>query len=98
MTEKARVEIEYCTGCGFLLRAAWLAQELLTSFKDELTSLSLCPGHDGVFIIRVKGENTEDAILWDRKTEGRFPEAKEIKQRLRDSIAPEKSLGHSDRK
>ncbi len=98
MTEKARVEIEYCTGCGFLLRAAWLAQELLSTFKDELASVSLCPGHGGVFIIQVKGENTEDTILWDRKIEGHFPEAKEIKQRLRDSIAPEMSLGHSDRK
>lgn len=98
MTTEARVEIEYCTGCGFLLRAAWLAQELLTTFKDELACVSLCPGHGGIFIIRLKGENEEDVILWDRKTEGRFPEAKEIKQRLRDRIAPEKSLGHSDRK
>jgi len=28
-----RVEIEYCTGCRFLPRAAWLAQELLTTFE-----------------------------------------------------------------
>ena len=95
MNEKPRVEIEYCTGCGFLLRAAWLAQELLTTFKDELASVSLCPGHSGIFVIRIVAEGQ---ILWDRKIEGRFPEAKEIKQRLRDKIAPDKSLGHSDRK
>lgn len=34
--------------------------------------------------------------LFDRGTEGRFPEVKEIKQAIRDSIAPEKDLGHSD--
>ena len=92
MSEKPRIEIEYCTGCRFLLRAAWLAQELLTTFENELGAVTLIPGHGGVFEIRL-GKTR----LWDRKTEGRFPEAKEIKQRLRDEIAPEKSLGHSDR-
>lgn len=34
--------------------------------------------------------------IFDRKTEGRFPEPKEIKQKIRDRIAPSKDLGHSD--
>ena len=34
--------------------------------------------------------------LFDRKTEGRFPEPKEIKQMIRDKVAPDRSLGHSD--
>lgn len=87
-----RLEIEYCARCNFLLRAAWLAQELLTTFAEELGEVSLQPSTGGVFEIRLDGET-----LWSRKAEGRFPEAKEIKQRVRDRIAPAKSLGHSDR-
>ncbi len=90
--KQPRIEIEYCTRCHFLLRAAWLAQELLYSFSEELGEVALQPGGGGVFQIRLDG-----AILWDRKQEGRFPEAREIKQRVRDLIAPDKSLGHSDR-
>jgi predicted Rdx family selenoprotein len=36
-------------------------------------------------------------LVWDRKVEGGFPESKELKQRIRDYIAPEKFLGHSDK-
>ncbi|MBN2702374.1 MAG: SelT/SelW/SelH family protein [Methylohalobius sp. ZOD2] len=87
-----RVEIEYCTRCHFLLRAAWLAQELLTTFAEEIGEVALQPGTDGIFEVRLA-----DTVLWSRQREGRFPEAKEIKQRLRDQIAPKKPLGHSDR-
>ena len=75
------------------MRAAWLAQELLTTFEDELGEVALRPGTGGVFEIRLADER----VIWSRKQEGRFPEAKEVKQRLRDLIAPERSLGHSDR-
>jgi selenoprotein W-related protein len=92
MTTKPRVEIEYCTQCRWLLRAAWLAQELLTTFVQELGEVALKPGTGGIFEIRVNGET-----LFSRKQQNRFPEAKEIKQLLRDKIAPEKDLGHSDR-
>ena len=89
---KPVLEIEYCTQCRWLLRAAWLAQELLTTFEEELGGVTLIPGTGGIFEIRGTG-----ILLWSRKTEGRFPEAKELKQRVRDQIAPERSLGHSDR-
>jgi selenoprotein W-related protein len=89
---KPRVEIEYCTQCRWMLRAAWLAQELLTTFEEELSGVTLVPGAGGIFEVRL-GET----VLWSRKTEGRFPEAKELKQRVRDQVAPEKNLGHSDR-
>jgi selenoprotein W-related protein len=92
MTAKPRVEIEYCTQCRWLLRAAWLAQELLTTFEAELGGVTLIPGTGGIFEVRC-GEHT----LWSRKAEGRFPEAKELKQKVRDVIAPDKPLGHSDR-
>jgi selenoprotein W-related protein len=86
-----RVEIEYCTQCRWLLRAGWTAQELLTTFQAELGEVALVPGTGGVFDVRVG-----DDIVWSRSIEGRFPELKELKQRLRDIIAPGRSLGHSD--
>lgn len=87
-----RIEITYCTQCRWLLRAAWYAQELLTTFEREIGEVALCPGTGGVFEVRVG-----DALVWSRKDEGRFPDAKELKQRVRDQIAPDKDLGHADR-
>ena len=86
------VEIEYCTQCRWLLRAAWLAQELLTTFDADLNAVSLMPGTGGVFEVRLNG-----ATLFSRKTAGRFPESKELKQLIRDVIAPERDLGHSEK-
>ena len=91
MTSKHHVEIEYCTQCRWLLRATWIAQELLTTFEGELGEVSLIPGKGGVLEVRVDG-----ATVWSRKAEGRLPEPKELKQRLRDLVAPGKNLGHSD--
>ena len=87
------VEIQYCTQCRWLLRAAWMAQELLTTFEDEITSLTLKPGTGGIFEVRVN-----DNLVWSRKEEGRFPEITELKQRVRDQVAPDRDLGHSDKK
>lgn len=89
---KPSVEIEYCPGCRWLLRAGWTAQELLTTFEQELGAVTLKPSEmGGKFTVSV-GE----CIVWDRKSEGRFPEMKELKQLIRDQIAPERGLGHSD--
>lgn len=89
------VTIYYCTGCRWLLRAAYFGQELLTTFSDEIKSVTLVPSKPpakgGRFSIELNGE-----LLFDRATEGRFPEVKEIKQMIRDTIDPEKDLGHSD--
>ena len=92
MAKQPRVEITFCTQCRWLLRAAWMAQELITTFPDELGETALVPGSGGVFEIRV-----DDELIWSRKQEGRFPEITELKQLVRDRIAPEKDLGHSDR-
>ena len=91
MQSSPLIEIEYCTQCRWLLRAAWLAQELLTTFEEEIGGVTLKPGAGGIFEVRCGS-----ALLWSRKQEGRFPEAKELKQRVRDLVAPEKPLGHSD--
>ena len=88
-----RVEIEYCTQCRWMMRAAWMAQELLTTFQDEIGEVALQPGTGGILEIRVESET-----IWSRAAEGRFPELKELKQRLRDRIAPELDLGHSEQK
>lgn len=87
-----RVEIHYCTRCRWLLRAGWMAQELLTSFEEEIGELALVPGDGGIFEVRADGE-----LVWSRKERGRFPELPELKQLVRDRIAPGKDLGHSDR-
>jgi selenoprotein W-related protein len=91
MPHTPRLEIEYCTQCRWLLRAAWVAQELLTTFQAELGEVALIPGTGGVFDVRV-----DDRLIWSRKSEGRFAEIKELKQRVRDIVAPERTLGHSD--
>lgn len=87
-----RVEIRYCTQCRWLLRAAWMAQELLTTFEHELREVALAPGTGGLFEVRV-----EDELIWSRREAGRFPDIKELKQLVRDRVAPDKPLGHSDR-
>jgi len=86
------VEIEYCTQCRWLLRASWMAQELLTTFDTDLTAVSLMPGTGGIFEVRLN-----NVVLFARKAMGRFPESKELKQLIRDHIDPERSLGHSDK-
>ena len=93
MTELPRIEIEYCTQCRWLLRAAWMAQELLTTFEAEIGGVALVPGTGGIFEVRSAGK-----LLWSRKAEGRFPDIKQLKQIVRDHVAPEKPLGHSDKK
>ncbi len=87
------MEIEYCTQCRWLMRAAWTAQELLTTFPQELGEVALMPATGGVFDIRLDGET-----LWSRKAEGGFAEVPLLKQMVRDRIAPGRKLGHSDRK
>lgn len=87
------VTIEYCTQCRWLLRAAWMAQELLTTFEDELKAVNLQPGTGGIFEVRLN-----DVVIFNRKDHGRFPESKELKQLIRDVIDPTRDLGHSDKK
>ena len=93
MSGKPRIEIEYCTQCRWLLRAGWMAQELLSTFETELGGVMLIPGTGGIFEVRVEGET-----VWSRKSEGRFPDITELKQRVRDKVAPERDLGHVDRR
>lgn len=91
---KASITIEYCPKCHWLLRAAYMAQELLTTFETELAEVTLRPSEiAGRYTLFINKEP-----VYDRKRDGGFKEIKEIKQLVRDHIAPGKSLGHSDRK
>ena len=91
MTDLARIEIVYCRQCRWLLRAAWMAQELLTTFETELGGIALVPGTGGVFEIRLGAD-----VIWSRQEMERFPDIKELKQLVRDRVAPERDLGHSE--
>lgn len=92
MEHLPRIEILYCTQCQWLLRAAWMAQEILSTFEGDVGEVALVPGMGGIFEVRI-----DEALIWSRKEQGRFPEIKELKQRIRDKIAPDKDLGHIDR-
>lgn len=89
---RARVTVTYCTQCNWLLRSAWMAQELLSTFGTGLGAVTLVPGTGGVFEIRL-GED----LIWERKRDGGFPDVKLLKQRVRDRIDPDRDLGHIDR-
>ncbi len=93
MNGKAQIEIQYCTQCRWMLRAAWMAQELLTTFEQELGSVALLPATGGVFEVAVNGET-----IWSRQETGRFPDIKELKQLVRDRVSPGEDLGHSERR
>ncbi|KAI9894079.1 MAG: hypothetical protein M1814_004849 [Vezdaea aestivalis] len=118
-----RVAITFCTQCKWNLRAAYFAQELLSTFGNDLGEVSLAPGKSGIFVIEiwfVADGGVEFRRLWDRKVNGGFPgedsvaalpmlvlekvrlifwtETKDLKQRVRDCIAPGRSLGHVDGK
>ncbi|ASG03187.1 SelT/SelW/SelH family protein [Vibrio anguillarum] len=89
--EKANIKIYYCRQCNWMLRATWLSQELLHTFSEEIESVRLYPDTGGRFEIMCNGQR-----IWERKHDGGFPEAKVLKQRVRDIIDPERDLGHSD--
>jgi selenoprotein W-related protein len=87
---RPRIEIEYCRRCRWLLRAAWLAQELLSTFETDLGGVTLIPNDEGgVFRVTLDGKE-----LFSRASAGRFPESAELKRLLRDRIAPDRDLGH----
>jgi selenoprotein W-related protein len=93
MPRSPTLEITYCRLCGWGLRASWMAQELLTTFAEELGSVTLTPDvTGGVFEVRV-----DDELIWSRKEAGRLPDIKELKRLVRDHVAPDRSLGHTDR-
>ncbi len=94
MTDTSRpvITLSYCTQCNWLLRTAWMAQELLSTFGQDIASVTLIPATGGLFQITLDGE-----VIWDRKEKGGFPDVKVLKQMVRDRVWPERDLGHIDR-
>jgi selenoprotein W-related protein len=91
---KPILTIEYCPRCGWLLRAAYMAQEFLVTFSGELGGVTLIPSEEGGKFCIMVGER----LIFDRKDHGGFEEIPVLKQRVRDLVSPEKNLGHSDSK
>ena len=87
-----RLAITYCTQCNWLLRAAWMASEVLQTFGTEIGEVALVPGTGGVFRIELRGE-----LIWERRRDGGFPDAATLKRLVRDRIDPDRDLGHADR-
>ncbi|MDG6095398.1 SelT/SelW/SelH family protein [Acetobacter sp. AN02] len=86
------ISIRYCTQCNWLLRSAWMAQEILSTFGRDIKEVALIPDTGGRFEIMA-----DHVLVWERKRDGGFPGPKELKQRIRDIIAPDRDLGHIDR-
>ncbi|KAG5964536.1 hypothetical protein E4U57_005216 [Claviceps arundinis] len=106
------VTIRFCTQCRWMLRAAYYAQELLSTFSTSLGQVSLQPSTGGIFTITIQTSSSPDVadmgtatatgtgevqVLWDRKRDGGFPEVKDLKRRVRDVVEPGRNLGHVDR-
>ena len=89
--DKPQVRIYYCNRCRWLMRSAWMMQELLTTFEEELGGASLIPNNEGHFSVWVN-----EQCVWERQQDEGFPQLPVLKQRVRDCVNPEKSLGHSD--
>lgn len=91
---KPLITIEYCPKCGWMLRSAYMAQELLNTFTGEIKGVCLIPSETGgLFAIRI-----DDRLIFDRNEMQRFPEIRELKRLVRDYVNPEMDLGHTDHK
>ncbi|WWC89723.1 uncharacterized protein L201_004648 [Kwoniella dendrophila CBS 6074] len=99
---KPSIIIEFCDRCRWAPRATWIQTELFLTFPNPLIrSITLLPLNapetGGRFRVWVDiGKGKGDELVWDRKTEGGFPELKILKQRIRNLIQPDLNLGHSD--
>ncbi|KAJ5084857.1 hypothetical protein NUU61_009436 [Penicillium alfredii] len=100
-----RIAIEFCTQCRWMLRAAYFAQELLSTFSTDLGEVALVPRTGGIFRVTIRHASqtetetatTQESVLWDRKRDGGFPEVKALKSLVRNVIDPDRDLGHTDR-
>ena len=86
-----RVEISYCTKCKFLLRATWMAQELLTTFGAELGEVAIVPGSGGIFEVTLGGE-----VIASNRDHAPMPDPADVKRAIRDRVSPDKRIGHED--
>jgi len=84
-----RIEITYCTRCKFMLRATWLAQELLTAFGDELGEVAIVPSSGGIFEVTLDGD-----VIATNRDGAPMPDPAAVKRTVRDRVAPDRKIGH----
>jgi selenoprotein W-related protein len=84
-----RIEISYCRKCRFLLRASWMAQELLTTFADELGEVAIVPSGGGILEVKLDGE-----VIGTNRDGAPMPDPAAVKRAVRDRIAPDRKIGH----
>ena len=89
---RAHLEITYCTGCSWLLRAGWYSQECLSTFGPDLHVTIIHDDSGGVFRITLDGGD-----IWERRRDGGLPDIRTLTQAIRDRIDPGRALGHLDR-
>ncbi|HEX5938747.1 MAG TPA: Rdx family protein [Dehalococcoidia bacterium] len=77
MDERPTITITYCTACNFTARAAWLAQELLHTFHEQISGVLIVPGTGGVLDVAL-GER----IVYSKADVGRDPSIKELRDAL----------------
>ncbi|HJP40904.1 MAG TPA: Rdx family protein [Dehalococcoidia bacterium] len=58
-------------------RAAWTAQELLHTFAEYISSLSLIPGQGGQFEVVANGD-----LVFSKEVQRRFPELTELRESI----------------
>ena len=68
-----------------------MAQEILSTFENDLEEVAIVPADGGRFQIIL-----ENTVIWDRKREGGFPQPAELKARVRDAIDPDRAIPHID--
>ncbi|KAG6159608.1 hypothetical protein E4U37_002969 [Claviceps purpurea] len=56
-----RVTIRFCTQCRWMLRAAYYAQELLSTFSTSLGQVSLQPSTGGIFTITIQTNSSSSS-------------------------------------
>ena len=93
--EHTKLRILYCPACVWMLRSAWIAQEVLSTFTGEVSAVSLEPAAQTPGLFQVWLRNS---LIWCRKKDKGFPQAKELKKKIRDILCPERNLGHLDQK
>ena len=74
MSHKAAITITYCSQCNWMLRASWMAQELLYSFSTDIASVTLIPGTGGIFVVAVDDVRKSGSA----SRGGGFPDAAEL--------------------
>lgn len=90
--QQVSVTITYCAPCNFTPRATWMAQELLQTFRDAISGLTLVPGHGGIFEVAIDGE-----VVFSRQALGRYPEPQEVREAIRDRLDNPPQRAHAPR-